>query len=199
VQDEEGDGRFTKAIDACHEAGIGLTAMKTQAGRNGNHADNSEAEEELIKEFTDSGYTPEQAALKVVWKDSRMAAVCSQMPNMTVLRANVAAALDKTELTARQEAALRKFALATASDYCTGCSNICSPAVDGQVPVCDILRFVMYYNSYGDRFGARELFAGLPASVRNRLTSVDYSTAEARCPQGIPIAERMKLAQELLA
>ena len=107
--------------------------------------------------------------------------------------------LDKTELTARQEAALRKFALATASDYCTGCSNICSPAVDGQVPVCDILRFVMYYNSYGDRFGARELFAGLPASVRNRLTSVDYSTAEARCPQGIPIAERMKLAQELLA
>lgn len=197
VQDDEGDGRFNKAIDACHEAGIGLTAMKTQGGRN--HSDNSEAEDDLIKEFTDSGYSPEQAALKVVWKDERMAAVCSQMPNMTLLKANVAAALDKTELTARQEAALRKFAVATASDYCAGCSQICSRAVGGEVPVCDILRFVMYYNTYGDRFGARELFAALPAGVRNRLTSLDYSTAEARCPQGVPIAARMKLAQELLA
>ena len=197
VQDENGDGRYNKAIDACQEAGIGLTAMKTQGGRN--HSDNSEAEDELIKEFTDSGYSPEQAALKVAWKDERIAAVCSQMPNMTILKANVAAALNKTELTARQEAALRKFAVATASDYCAGCSQICSGAVNGQVPVCDVLRFVMYYNTYGDRFGARELFAALPASVRDRLTSVDYSTAEAGCPQGIPIAERMKLAQELLA
>ena len=197
VLDEAGDGRFSQAVDACHEAGIGLTAMKTQG--HSTQSSDPEAEEELIKEFTDSGYSPEQAALKVIWKDERIAAICSQMPNMTIFRANAAAALDKTELTARQEAALRRFAAATASDYCAGCSEICSRAVGGQVPVCDILRFVMYYNSYGDRFGARELFAALPASVRGRLTSLDYSAAEARCPQGIPIAERMKLANELLA
>jgi hypothetical protein len=51
------------------------------------------------------------------------------------------------------------------------------------------MRYLMYYNGYGDRNGARELFAQIPANVRNRLLSTDYSAVEARCPQHLPIAK----------
>ena len=197
VLDEGGDGRYEKALDAAHKAGIGMTAMKTQA--KGMRASNAEAEQALLDAFTGKKFSSEQAALKVVWGDERISCICSGMPNMTILKANVAAALDKTELSGADYAALRRFAEATASDYCAGCSDICGRAVKGRTPVCDVMRYVMYYNAYDDKHEARELFAALPANVRNRLTRVDYSLAESRCPQGIPIAERMKLAGELLA
>jgi len=197
VLDEKVEHKLSKAIDACLKAGIGMTAMKTQ-GR-GVQAGDPDAEQALLDAFTDSGYTPEQAALKAVWKDGRCAAICSQMPNMTIFRANLAAALDKTELTDDETAALRRYALATSASYCGGCSNICRTAVDGQTPVCDVMRYLMYHNSYGDRYEARQLFAALPADVRRRLASQNYSAAEARCPQGMAIGRRMRDAADLLA
>jgi len=45
----------------------------------------------------------------------------------------------------------------------------------------------MYYNSYGEQKEARELFAKIPGTVRNKLLSTDYSPAEACCPQHLPI------------
>jgi hypothetical protein len=57
----------------------------------------------------------------------------------------------------------------------------------------------MYYKSYGDTDRARELFAQLPASARARLATADYSAAEARCPQHMPIAKLMTEAAQRLA
>lgn len=197
VLDAATGGKLTTAIDACHKAGIGLTAMKTQGGRM--EAGDEAAEAELLEAFLAKGFTPQQAALKAIWEDQRFACICSKMESVQQLQANVAAAVDKTELTAADRAAMTRFAEKTCGDYCAGCSEICSRAVAEQVPVHDVLRYLMYYNAYNDRHEARELFAQLPAAVRRKLTSVDYSQAEARCPQNIPIAARMKLANELLA
>ncbi len=47
----------------------------------------------------------------------------------------------------------------------------------------------MYYNSYGQQAEAKRLFAQIPAGVRNKLLNIDYSAAEARCPQRLPIRE----------
>jgi hypothetical protein len=47
----------------------------------------------------------------------------------------------------------------------------------------------MYHNSYGEQAQARSLFAQIPANVRNKLLNIDYSLAEARCPQHLPIRE----------
>jgi hypothetical protein len=49
------------------------------------------------------------------------------------------------------------------------------------------MRYLMYYNSYGDHNRARELFAQIPRKVRNNLLRTDFSRAEARCPQHLPI------------
>jgi hypothetical protein len=65
--------------------------------------------------------------------------------------------------------------------------------------VCDVMRFLMYYNGYGEEQAAKELFAELPAPIRNSLTRVDYSVAEARCPQHIPIGKLMAEAARILA
>jgi len=57
----------------------------------------------------------------------------------------------------------------------------------------------MYYNSYGQRDAARELFAQIPEKVRNKLLNMDYSPAEARCPQHLPIGKLMADAVRKLA
>jgi hypothetical protein len=57
----------------------------------------------------------------------------------------------------------------------------------------------MYYNSYGEKKEARELFAQIPVSVRNRLLVTDYSTAEACCPQHMPIGKLVAEAVSKLA
>jgi hypothetical protein len=53
------------------------------------------------------------------------------------------------------------------------------------------MRALMYHNSYGDKALAKAVFAEIPAETRRRLLSVDYSAAEARCPNRMPIARLM--------
>jgi len=57
----------------------------------------------------------------------------------------------------------------------------------------------MYYNSYGEQQDARELFAKIPQDARDKLLSADYSLAEARCPQHLPIGKLMAEAVRKLA
>jgi len=186
-----------RAVDACHKVGIGLTAMKTQAG--GPVRVDSDKELELAGRFVRRGFIPEQAKLKAVWEDERIASLCSAMYTATVLSSNVAAALDKTKLSAGEKRLLDEYARETCSGYCAGCGDICEQAVGGQAPICDVMRHLMYYREYSDRDLARESFAKLPASVRRRLRGLDYSVAEARCPQGMPIGRLMREAADLLA
>jgi hypothetical protein len=61
------------------------------------------------------------------------------MPNMTILQANVAAALNKKNLSERDKQRLEQYAQQTAPGYCAGCVNICEPAVDLDIPISDIL------------------------------------------------------------
>ena len=121
------------------------------------------------------------------------------MENVAVLTANVAAVLDKTKLTQADFDVFAEYARATCSGYCAGCAEICDAVLPDAPYVSDIMRYLMYYNSYGKKDLARQLFAGIPADVRNRLLSIDYSAAEARCPQHLPIAKLVSEAVSKLA
>jgi len=196
VLDKALEGKLEKAVDAAHKAGMGLTGMKTQA-KNMQSSD-LDAEQALLEAFTPKGYSLEQAALKAVWADQRIACICAGMPNTALLSTNVAAAVDKTSLTTADRSALARYAAATSSDYCAACGE-CRRTLKGRAPVCDVMRYVMYYKIYGQKHEAREMFAALPAETRRTLTSIDYTPAERRCPQNVPIAQRMREAAELLA
>jgi predicted aldo/keto reductase-like oxidoreductase len=183
-----------EAVAACKEAGIGLTAMKTQGG----WSFGSSSAAKLVDTFIERGFTDAQAKLKAVWTNPHIASICSQMPNITILMSNVAAAMDKTNLSAGDLRLLDQYAKETAANYCAGCSNICEKALGGAVPVATVMRYLMYYESYGDRYRARSLYGQLTPEVRARIESLDYSLAERRCPQGMAIGRLMKRAGQLL-
>jgi predicted aldo/keto reductase-like oxidoreductase len=181
--------KMKAAVKACMDAGIGLTAMKTQGG--GAVETTSEEELALAGRFVQKGFTDKQAKLKAVWENPHIAAICSQMPTMSILMANIAAAVDRTSLTVNDRRHLERYARATFSYYCAGCTQVCEKAIAGEIPVGDVMRYLMYARSYGDTHDARRRFAGIPAAVRHRLTRTDYSAAEARCPRRLPIARLM--------
>ena len=190
------DAEMQSAVEACHKAGIGLIAMKTQAF---GQKFETEEDKKLVGHFLQRGFTEGQAKIKVVLEDKRFSSVCSRMGNVATLTSNVAAVLDKTKFTQADMEAFREYAQASCSGYCAGCAHICDLALPQTPYVSDIMRYLMYYNSYGEKKEARELFAQIPVSVRNRLLVTDYSAAEARCPQHMPIGKLVTEAVSKLA
>jgi aryl-alcohol dehydrogenase-like predicted oxidoreductase len=189
--------KMKEAVEACAQAGIGLTSFKTQAG--GQIKADSETEFKMVQKFLERGFTDKQAKLKAVWENPNIASVCSQMPNLAYLSANVAAARDLKTLSQSDFETLDRFAYETRTGYCAGCARICRAAVGGKFPVNDVMRCLMYYRDYGDRELARNVFAELPEEARLQLAELDYSRAEEACPQGLAIAELMREASHLLA
>jgi len=190
------DSKIQAAIDTCHKAGVGLIAMKTVAldiqerrrVEKGEEIE-TEADKKLLGHFLEQGRAVEQAKIKFVLEDERISSACVGMSNIANLTSNVTTALDKTGLARADREALAEYAHATCSGYCAGCAYICDSGLPDAPYVSDIMRYLMYYNSYGRHDEARELFAQIPGNIRDKLLDVDYSLAEARCPQHLPIGE----------
>lgn len=188
------------AVAACTKAGIGLTAMKTQAKSSWLDFSRSTPEgKSLAEHFRSKGWTEEQAKIKAVWQAPGIASVCSQMDSMRLLKANAEAASDTTPLTSEDLHFFQQYACATSNGYCTGCGGICEAALTAQVPVSDIMRHHMYCREYGRADWARKYFAALPETLRREMTDLDYTAAERRCPQGMPIGRLMREAVEFYA
>jgi len=188
--------KMKDAVAACVDAGIGLVAMKTQGS--GPASTESEAEVKVVERFLQSGFTDKQAKLKVVWENPNIASICSQMPSLSILSANVAASRDLKTLTQNDLELFNRYAMETCTGYCAGCGRICREAVGGAVPVNDIMRCLMYYRDYGDRDLAREVYAGFSEDARERVAQIDYARAEKVCPQGLAIGKLMVEASRLL-
>jgi uncharacterized protein len=186
-----------RALDACRKAGIGLTAMKTQGG--GSIKTDTDIELKMAGRFLRKGFTDAQAKLMAIWQNPDVASVCSQMPNMTILKANVAAALNRTDLSSRDTELLHRYARETHSDYCAGCTDICESAVEPDVPIGDVMRYLMYYRSYGDYDYAAVRFKTIPENIRRQMAHLDYSSAEQKCPQKMAIGKLMREAVEKLS
>ena len=75
---------FNKALDACAKAKVGLICMKAMRA--------VKAAPNFLPEFEKMGLTPHEAVLHAVWSDERISSICSDMPNLEILRANAAAA-----------------------------------------------------------------------------------------------------------
>jgi hypothetical protein len=179
-----------RAVDACAEAGIGLTAMKSQGG--GSLPSAGDAEREMAARFLAKGFTAGQAKLKAVWENRRIASICSEMPNMKLLMENVSAALNRTRLSGNDRQRLQRYAQLTYSSYCTGCARICESALSAPVPIGDAMRFLMYGRSYGDRRRAAHRFQRIPEKTRRIMAELDYTRAEQACPQQMTIGRLIR-------
>lgn len=165
--------------------------MQTQAA-------NQEPEDlSAIQHFIDKGYTLEQAKLKFVWQDERVAGLISKITSVTILKDNAAAASDGKALSSLDIKVLNRLAENTCNLYCRGCMR-CEKAMASESRIYDVLRYMMYYNSYGERDHARALFRQMPETIRRSMLSRDYTKAEALCPNRIRIGSAMKEAVRLL-
>ena len=180
------DKKLSAAIEACHKKGIALIAMKTQAKEV-----KTEESKKLIQYFSSKGFTTGQAKIKAVLKDERFCSACVGMKSVALVTENAAAVIDKSKLDIKDTKVLKQHSMQTCSGYCAGCGNICERALGDMPYTSDIMRYLMYHHSYGDHERAKELFAQIPSDVRGRLLSIDYSAAEARCPQRLPIGKLM--------
>ncbi len=187
--------RMKEAVEACYRAGIGLTAMKTQGG--GPVKSDSESEIEMAGRFMQKGFSDNQAKLMAVWQDKRIASICSQMPNLTIMATNAAAAVEQTRLSKSDRTSLAKYAEKTSGDYCAGCERLCSGVLAQKVPISDVMRCLMYFHSYQDLGLARGTFQSLPTQTRELLTQLDFSEAERSCPRKLKIGLLMREAATL--
>jgi predicted aldo/keto reductase-like oxidoreductase len=189
--------RMRDAVEACYRAGIGLTAMKTQGG--GPVKSDNETEIKMAGRFIQKGFSDYQAKLMAVWQDERIASICSQMPNLTIMATNAAAAVEQTRLSKSDHVLLAQYAKETSNDYCAGCERICSEMLPARVPIGDVMRCLMYFHSYQDYGLARSTFENLPAGTKDLLNQLDFSEAERSCPRKLPIGQLMRETKTLFA
>ncbi len=187
------DPKFMAAVDACKAAGIAVIAMKTQAGR----PDGAD-EKPLDRYFLEKGYTEGQAKIKTVLQDDRITTAVVGMTNVAILTSNVAAVLDKTQLTDADLEYIDNYAKQTCSGYCSACGT-CSAAVPEMPYVSDVMRSLMYYHKYGNARLARETYADVLAKTKVNIASLNYSKAEMVCPNHNKIAQLMQQACSLFA
>jgi uncharacterized protein len=181
---------FNKALDIAHKAGVGLIAMKTSRGLKNIEKD--------LPTFKDLGLSPNAAVLHSVWTDERIASICSAMPNLKILKENVAAARNFKPLKKDQMAAILDMYRQPGRQFCAACDGRCKRAAGTQAALNDIVRYLSYYEMDGDRERARELFAKLSPRQRD-WTKADLAAASHACCSKLDFETLLRRAGQKLA
>jgi predicted aldo/keto reductase-like oxidoreductase len=79
--------------------------------------------------------------------------------------------------------------------YCRMCGS-CNGTCPKGLPVADMLRFLMYAESYGQFSLGRENYQSLAPEL-TQVRCTDCETCSVRCPNGVKVAERLIRSQEI--
>ncbi len=181
---KKGDG-FDQALDACHEKGIALVAMKTMR--------NTGDVPRRLPDFDKLGLTTHQAVLHAVWSDPRISSVCNMIDNVTIMESSTAAARSfKQPLNSAQIELLRQTVLASRRTYCPGCPSCDAFAASSSFALNDIARFVTYYEHDGN-LEARSYYHELPAAARDSA-GIDLAALRDRCAFHVDYPDIVKRA-----
>jgi hypothetical protein len=181
---------FDKALDAVHQAGLGLVAMKTLR--------NASDVPKRLPEFDKQGLTTHEALLHAVWSDPRITAVCNRPQNVDNLQSSVNAARRyKTPLKAAHVDLLHQAVLASRRTFCPGCPSCNQLGAASLFAFSDISRFVTYYEQDGN-LGARDLYLSLPAAHRDS-SGVDLAALRDGCRFGTDYPEIIRRAERYFA
>jgi predicted aldo/keto reductase-like oxidoreductase len=177
---------FDTALDACHQAGIGLIAMKTMR--------NTRDVPTHVPDFDKMGIDVHQAILHAVWSDKRISAACISMDNVAQMGSVTdAARAYKKPLQASHIEILRDLVMGGRRTMCPGCEACDSFGATAALAYQDIARFVTYYEHDGN-LAAGEMFRSLAPAQRD-FSSVDLAGLRDRCAFQTDYPEIMKRAQ----
>ena len=183
-------GPLDKGLDACHEKGIGLVAMKTMR--------NSKDVPKRLPELDKLGLTTHQGILHASWSDPRISAVCNMIDNVDMMQSSTLAARSyKEPLKFAHMELLKETILAGRRTMCTGCPGCEEASKQTDFAFLDIARFVTYYEQEGNT-EAREFYQALAADHRN-TSMVDLATLRDNCHFKTDYPEIMRRAERYFA
>jgi predicted aldo/keto reductase-like oxidoreductase len=184
---------FNKALDACYKAGIGVISMKEM--RSVTAADVPK----FMPDFKEMGLTPPQAVLHACWSDERLVSVCSDMPNLKILKENADSARRFVKpLDEKQAAAVLDLYRRRGRRYCTACDGSCRRAAGTNADLNTLARALSYYEQDGCLGEARRLYASLSPEERN-WHDANLAAATEACKSHLDFAAILRRVDEKLA
>ncbi len=169
------------AIKRAAQAGIGIIAMKTQAGG--------------YKTDALGRLSPHQAALKWALEDPNVTAAIPGMKDMDMLREDIS--VMGMKLTRKDERILERYGEAIRPYYCHLCAQ-CEATCPQHVAISTINRSLMYAEGYGNMELARATYNEIGS--RGRATAcIGCDECVARCVNGIDIVSKMRKALSMYA
>ncbi len=169
------------AIAEAAKAGVGIVAMKTQAG--------GYKTEEM------GSLSPHQAALKWVLENENVSTTIPSMVSFEQVEENARVMGRKMGWGDRKT--LDAYARATDKLYCRLCDE-CRGTCPKRVSIPDVMRSLMYADGYGAAELGRSTYAEL-GGLKSAARCADCSKCSARCVNGLDIAARMLRAHRVLA
>ncbi len=169
------------AIKRAAGAGIGVIAMKTQAGG--------------YQTGALGGLSPHQAALKWALDDTNVTAAIPGMKDMSMLREDMS--VMGMKLTGKDEEILKRYGQAIRPYYCHMCGE-CEGTCPNHVAISTINRSLMYAQGYGNMELARSTYYELPSAAR-ASACLGCSVCTAQCVNGLDIASKMRTALTMYA
>jgi uncharacterized protein len=170
------DPSVKQAIARAAKAGIGVVAMKTQAG--------GYKTEEM------GPVSPHQAALKWVLQDANVTAAIPGMK--TLAHINELFPVMGMKLSKSDERILERYDRAIGPYYCRLCGE-CEGTCPNGVRISVVNRALMYAEGYGEQRLGREVYG----EVRNAALCSTCVVCVARCVNGLNIAAKMRDAQRM--
>ena len=170
-----------QAIARAAQAGMGVVAMKTQAGG--------------YQAAALGGVSPHQAALKWVLQDTNVTAAIPGMKDLAQLKEDTS--VMGLALTRRDEQILKRYGQAISPYYCQLCGR-CEGLCSRGVAISDINRCLMYAEAYGSLDLAVDTYREIPTRASLKAC-LDCSECTASCVNGINIPAKLERARQLLA
>lgn len=171
---------LSNAIRSVGASGVGVVAMKTQAGG---------------YPSPPGGASPHQAALAWVLSNPGVATTIPSMTTYAQLTDNLGAR--GRRLTFSDRVALRRYAMEIGDRHCSLC-GACDGACPNGVDVPSVLRTLAYRDGYRQEAFARASYAALPPG-RNAAACGECSSCAVSCPLRLPVARLSRRAHTALS
>ncbi|MBI5342488.1 MAG: aldo/keto reductase [Deltaproteobacteria bacterium] len=171
---------LSNTIRSVGEAGVGIIAMKTQAGG---------------YPSPPGGVSPHQAALAWVLGNPGVATTVPSMTTYAQVEDNLGARGRRLSFSDR--VALRRYAMEIGDRHC-GLCGACDGACPNGVDVPSVLRSLTYRDGYRLEELARASYAALPAE-RNASACGDCPSCAVSCPLRLPVARLAREAHAVLS
>jgi aryl-alcohol dehydrogenase-like predicted oxidoreductase len=168
-----------EAVAMATKSGIGIVAMKTQAGG--------------YKKGKMEGLSPHQAALKYALMDQN---VSTAVPGTTTVEEiEECAAVMGTSFSRSNVDELKQYHAFLQGRICTLCGG-CTGECPHDIPYRDLLRVVMYHDGYQNDLLAKKVFSEIE-SIPSLEKCSECSTCSVTCRRGLDIRGQIQLAQQI--